>query len=217
MTDEVAADLEQTVSHKFTVVDKQIEADALLLTIERDEVRKEMKAAHGQLLERLRQVVNTRFVSSMAAEEPFASYLRADPLLLQYGGTSIIRLPGNSGSMILSVASTAVRDRSAADQVRMQKVCRNRAIAELLLKKKELQVKYAIETKDQTVVVVWDGKEDAASIESTMETTSAQVEGLVQSLPVVGTWYSRTGEMFFLAVGGIAGRSGNKSPPGKPE
>ena len=210
ITDERIADLEQAIAEKFEMLGKAMDADMLLLTVERDELRPEMKAIYDGLIERLRQIANLRVVSSFVAEEPFASCLKADPILLQVGGSRIIILPETNKCAIVSVASTAVKDNSAADRVRMQKVCRNKALAELLSQEKGLQVKYALQAKDQTVVVFRDGQEETASLESTLETTSAQVEGFVQSLPVVATWYSAAGDMFFLAIGTIVEQSSKR-------
>lgn len=210
LTDEIIADLEQAISEKFEMLGKDMDADMLLLTVERDELRPEMKAMQDGLIEKLRQMVNLRAVSSMVAEEPFASCLKADPILLQIGGSRIIVLPETNKCVVVSVASTAVKDNAAPDRVRMQKVCRSKALAELLSQEKGLQVKYALQAIDQTIVVFRDNKEETASLESTLETTSAQVEGFVQGLPVVATWYSAAGDMFFLAIGTIVEQSSKR-------
>ena len=209
IVDEVAADLEQTITDKFAILGKQVDADTLLLTVERDEVRKELQANLAALIQRLRQVLNLSLVRSMTSDEPFASYLKADAMLLQFGGTRANVLPGTNSVMILAVASTAVKDNSASDRIRMQKVCRNKALAALLSQDKGLQVQYAIRTEDQTVVALREGTEAAASLESTLETSSATVEGFVKDLPVVGTWYSQDQGLFFLALGKITERHGN--------
>lgn len=200
-TDEAVADLEQSILDKFAALGREIAGDNLLLSLEREEVQQKIDGVVAGLIEQLRQVVNMRLVSSMNAEAPYAAVLKADPLLLQVGGARIIHMPGSNQTMILSVASTAVRDNSASDRVRMQKVCRTKALAELLSQQKGLQVKYALHAEDQAIVVFENGKESVASLETTLETTSAQVEGFVQALPVVGTWYSAAGDMFFLAIG----------------
>ena len=210
LTDEKIADLEQSIAEKYEMLAKDMDADMLLLTVERDELRQAMKAMQAGLIDMLRQVVNMRTVSSMVAEEPFAACLKADPILLQYGGSRIIVLPRTDQAVIVSVASTAVRDNSAADRVRMQKVCRSKALAELLSQEKGLQVKYALRAEDKTVMVFNNGKEETASLESTLETTSAQVEGFVQALPMVATWYSAARDMYFLAIGTVVGHQQNK-------
>lgn len=210
LTDEIIADLEQSISEKFEMLGKDMDADMLLLAVERDELRPEMKAIYDGLIERLSHTANLRAVSSFVAAEPFAACLKADPILLQVGGSRIIVLPRTNQAVIVSVASTAVKDNAAADRVRMQKVCRSKALAELLAQEKGLQVKYALRAEDKTVVVYEDGKEETASLEGTLETTSAQVEGFVQAMPVVATWYSAAGDMFFLAIGTVAGHKQNQ-------
>lgn len=210
LTDEIIADLEQAILQKFEILAKEMDEDMLLLTVERNELRPEMKAMQDGLIEKLRQAVNMRAVSSMVAEEPYASCLKADPILLQYGGSRVIVLPESNKCVIVSVASTVVKDNTAADRVRMHKVCRSKALVELLSQEKGLEVKYALRAEDKTVVVFEDGREEAASLESILETTSAQVEGFVQALPVVATWYSATGDMFFLAIGTVVGHKQNQ-------
>ena len=210
LTDERIADLEQAIAEKFEMLGKAMDADMLLLTVERDELRPKIKAMQDGLLEQLRQAVNMRAVSSMVAEEPFASCLKADPILLQVGGSRIVMLPETNRSLIVSVASTAVKDNFAADRVRMQKVCRSKALAELLSQEKGLQVKYALRAEDKTVIVFQNGNEETASLESTLETTSARVEGFVHALPVVATWYSAGGDMYYLAIGTIVGHEQNQ-------
>lgn len=210
LTDEIIADLEQSISEKFEMLGKDMDADMLLLAVERDELRPEMKAIYDGLIERLSHTANLRAVSSFVAAEPFAACLKADPILLQVGGSRIIVLPRTNQAVIVSVASTAVKDNAAADRVRMQKICRSKALAELLAQEKGLQVKYALWAEDKTVVVYEDGKEETASLEGTLETTSAQVEGFVQAMPVVATWYSAAGDMFFLAIGTVAGHKQNQ-------
>lgn len=142
-------------------------------------------------------------VSSMSAAAPFDAYLKADPILLQYGGARVIVLPESNQVVIVSVARTAVKDNSGADRIRMEKVCHQKALAGLLAEKQGLKVRYALETRDTTTSVFAEGREQTASLESMLETSSAQTEGFVRDLPVVGSWYSADGKLFFLAIGAV--------------
>ncbi len=147
-------------------------------------------------------------VTSMTAAVPFDRYLKADRLLLQYGGTRMILLPESNWVMIVSVAFTAVKDNSGADRVRMEKVCHQKALAGLLTEKQGIKMKYALESWDATTSVFDDGQEQTASLETTLETTSAQAEGFIRDLPVVGSWFSDDGQLFFLAIGAVCKRKG---------
>ena len=133
---------------------------------------------------------------------PFDEYLAAKPLLMEYAGATVIKLK-DGRMVILSVASTTVNNNSAKDRLRMQKVCKSKALANLVAEAKGIQVAYASKVEDRTQVTVENGKETGKSIEDVLEVSETTVEGLVANLPVVGTWYSKDQSVFYLAVGVI--------------
>ena len=56
---------------------------------------------------------------------------------------------------------------------------------------------------EKTVVTIEDGVEKGASISVSLEITESRAKGIVAGLPVIGTWKSKDGAMFYLAVGGF--------------
>jgi hypothetical protein len=170
-----------------------------------------MKRYHGILLALLAcgtavtADVTNRF-TAVDIQPPFDEYLTAKPLLMEYAGATVIKL--KDGRMVIfSVASTTVNDNSAKDRLRMQKVCRSKALANLLAETKGIQVAYASKVEDRTQVTIENGKEIGKSIEDVLEVTKTTVEGVVLNLPVVGTWYSKDRMLFYLAIGTIYDRN----------
>lgn len=147
--------------------------------------------------------VTNRF-TAVNIRAPFDAYLAAKPLLMEYAGATVIKLD-DGRKVILSVASTTVNDDSPKDRLRMQKVCRSKALANVVAETRGIQVAYASKVEDRTQIVIENGKETAKSIEEVLEVSTTTVEGLVANLPVVGTWYSKDRSLFYVAVGMVFG------------
>ena len=158
----------------------------------------------------------TNRFSQVRIEAPFDQYLESNPFLMEYAGAKIIKL-GDGQKMIISVASTMVKDDSTQDRLRQQKVCKVKALANILSETKSIQVSTSAKVNDRTVVTVVNGNESGKSIEELLDVSESKVSGVVKSLPIVGTWYSRSGDMFYLAIGGIVGTNetagGNLTSP----
>lgn len=159
---------------------------------------------------------DTNRFTAVDIRAPFDAYLAAKPLLMEYAGATVIKLD-DGRKVILSVASTTVNDDSPKDRLRMQKVCRSKALANVVAETRGIQVAYASKVEDRTQIVIEDGKETAKSIEEVLEVSKTTVEGLVANLPVVGTWYSRDRSMFFLALGYVVGEKVTKGSETKGE
>lgn len=141
-------------------------------------------------------------------EPPFKQYLRANPLLMEIGGAKIIRLR-EGRRMIVSVASTALKDDSASERLRAERVCRTKALASVVAERAGVQVAHSEESRDKTIVVIIDGREKARSVSELLEVTKAQVSGIARDMPVVGRWRSKDGMIFYLAIGAVCDKDGN--------
>ena len=86
------------------------------------------------------------------------AYLLANPLLMESTGVKVIKLPKKQ-SLVLAVASTVLKDSSAAGALRAEKVCRVKAFASLVQEQKGVQVFHTEESTEKTVIVNVDGKE----------------------------------------------------------
>lgn len=145
--------------------------------------------------------------SDVKIEKPFDRYLLANPLVMEATGAKIIALPGKK-YVVVSVASTVLKDRSAADRLRAERVCRTKAFAYVVQERKGVQVFHTEESRDKTVIVNVDGKEHGKSVSEYLEITKTKVEGIANDMPVVGRWKSKDGEVFYMAIGTICDREG---------
>jgi hypothetical protein len=71
-----------------------------------------------------------------------------------------------------------------------------------------VQVFHTEESKDKTVIVNVDGKEDGTNVSELLELTKTKVEGIAKDMPVVGYWKSKEGDVLYLAIGGIRNVNG---------
>ena len=142
-------------------------------------------------------------VAATRIDPEFAGYLLADPLLMEVEGAKVIRLEDDR-ILVLGVASSALKDGTAADRKRAETIARQRALAHIVAEKTGVQVARA-ETFDKktTVTISDDAGEKAESVAEYLETTQAKVRGATRDFPIVGRWTSDDGTLFTVAVGGF--------------
>ena len=110
--------------------------------------------------------VTNRF-TAIDIQPPFDKYLVAQHMLMEYTGATVIKLK-DGRKVLLSVASTTVNDNSAKDHLRRLKVCRSKALANVLAETKGIQVASASKIEDRTQVTIENGKEAGKSIEDVL-------------------------------------------------
>jgi hypothetical protein len=147
----------------------------------------------------------TAHFSEVEIERPYERYLLANPLLMEVTGAKIIRLPMGR-SVVIAVASTAIKDGSAQDRLRAEKVCRVKALASVVAEKQGIQVAHTEELKEQSAVVLDGDRETGKSVSELLEITKTKVEGIAKDMPVVGRWKSKDGQVFYLAIGAVVER-----------
>ena len=155
---------------------------------------------------------NDGAAANLRLDPEFAPYLTADPLLMEMEGAKIVKLDAGLERtadepvrvLVLGVASSVLKDGSAADRKRAETVARNRAYAHIVAEKTGVQVARS-ETLGKKVVVTIeeDGRETGSSVSEYLETTRADLQGRTRAFPVVGRWTSPDGTLFYVAVGGI--------------
>ena len=145
--------------------------------------------------------------SDVQIDKPFDRYLSANPLLMESAGAKVIKLP-KKRSLVLAVASTVLKDDSAQERLRAEKVCRVKAFVALVQEQKGIQVFHTEESTDKTVVVNVDGKEHGRSVSEFLEITKTKVQGIAKDMPVVGRWKSKEGDVFYLAIGAVVRKDG---------
>jgi hypothetical protein len=137
----------------------------------------------------------------------FEGYLRANPLLMQVPGAKVIHLE-NGNQVVLAVASTVLKDDSADERLRAEKVCKIKALASVVAEKEGVQLAHVEQVREKTVVVMADGKEKAKSVTEVLQLTTAKVQGIAKEIPVLGRWRSADGKVFYLAIGAVCNKCG---------
>ena len=137
----------------------------------------------------------------------FEKILTSNALLMEVAGAKVVRLPGNR-TAVVGVASTEVKKGSSSDRLRAEKVCRIKALANVIGEKQGVQVLHIEELKDETRVILDDKGEKATSVSSLMRVTKTKIEGIAKDMPIVGRWSSASGEVFYLAIGVILDENG---------
>jgi len=140
-------------------------------------------------------------------EKPFDVYLSKQPLLMEVSGAKIIRLE-NGNRVVIAVASTALKDNSAKERLRAEKVCRTKAFASVVAEKEGVQVAQMERVKEETVIVMKGEKETGKSVSEYLQITTAKVQGIAKDMPVVGKWKSKDGDVFYLAIGMVCNSKG---------
>src|SRR5262245_37663219 len=136
----------------------------------------------------------------------FEGYLRANPLLMQVRGAKVLRLD-NGKLVVLAVASTVLKDDSAEERLRAEKVCKVKALASIVAEKQGVQVAHIEQVKEKSAVLTKHGKESGQAVTEILQVTTAKVQGIALDPPVVGRWHSADGKVFFLALGAVCNPS----------
>ncbi|MDZ4849975.1 MAG: hypothetical protein SGI77_11875 [Pirellulaceae bacterium] len=138
--------------------------------------------------------------SDVVIDKEFQPYLVRNRLLMEVTGAKIIKLK-NGQTILLSVASTVLKDDSAMERLRAEKVCRIKALAGLVAEKKGVQVCHVETLKELTEVIIDKKVETGMNISDLLQVTRTKVEGITKDMPVIGRWRSKDGAVFYLAIG----------------
>jgi hypothetical protein len=145
--------------------------------------------------------------SEVEIEKPFDAYLRSNVLLMEVTGAKIIRL-GDDRHVVLAVASTLLKDDTAKERLRAERVCRTKALASVVAERQGVQVSHVEKIEERTVVVLDGEKEKAKSVTEALQVTKSNVQGIARDMPVVGRWKSKDGDVFYLALGVVVEKNG---------
>ena len=155
----------------------------------------------GCLLSLLTVTAAEKDFSDVDIEDAFRPYLTARKNTMRTTGVKEFRTPDRK-RIIVCVTSTPSKGRSGSAFAQMVKVCRIKAQVELL-KADGYELSAFTKVEDRMVQVSDGKKEKIKSLSSFLDVAEEKVKGVVRSWPVVGTWFSKDGEEFYLAIGTI--------------
>lgn len=217
------AELEDRLTTWFKQFEKDVVIDKLLLDDEKLKLNEKAVTARECCLEGLRAAVKQREQArtekgraaqfcEVEIEPDFEKYLTANPLLMELAGAKVVRRKDGS-IVVIAVGSAVLTDGSAKERLRAEKACRVKALTYLVAEKQGVQIAHVEELKDETVVVLENGTEEATSVMELLKITKAKVEGITRDMPVIGRWRSAEGDTFYLAIGAIIDRRGKPVTP----
>ena len=129
----------------------------------------------------------------------FDGILRADLALLQSGGAKLIEKNGTQ--YFVAVGFASVLGDSPAERVRQLQVARTRALKAASDFIGTTNVTSEEKFSETTTVTDINGVKSSGRRKLLEETTVAKIKALVNAPPVVGTWKSGDGRLFFYAIG----------------
>lgn len=146
--------------------------------------------------------------ANVVIDKQFRPYLLSNPLLMEVTGAKLIRQKSGE-TILLSVASTVLKDDSPKDRLRAEKVCRTKALAGIVAEKKGVQVCHVETLNEKTEVVIDEKGETGKSVSELLQVTKTKVEGITKDMPVIGRWRSKDGMVFYLAIGSRLDQKGD--------
>ena len=154
--------------------------------------------------------------SDVVIDTQFEPYLLRNPLLMEVTGAKVIR-DKKGRTILLSVASTVLKDKSPAERLRAEKVCRVKAFAGMVAERKGIQVCHVETLNDKTEVIIDENGETGKSVSELIQVTQTKVDGITKDMPVIGRWRSKDGMVFYLAIGTCLDKDGEVIEPDERE
>ena len=134
-------------------------------------------------------------------DEVFYSCLTAKKRFMEQTGVKEFLTPDGT-RIIVCVVSTHSKGCSAAAKAAMYKVCRIKAQTELL-KADGYELSALTKVENRMVCVDNGQRKTIRSVSTFLDIAEEKVRGIVRSWPVIGTWYSKDGSEFYLAIGTV--------------
>lgn len=145
--------------------------------------------------------------SRVEIEPSFREILTANPLLMEVTGTKIIKM-SEGRTMIVAVASTVLKDNSAAQLLKAERICRTKALASVISETEGVLVAHE-ERLDDKIIVIFDGeRERSEELSNYVRTTKLAAKGHAKGMIVVGKWYFKDEEVLYLALATILDKNG---------
>jgi hypothetical protein len=121
-------------------------------------------------------------------QEPFRNILLQDPEFMQEAGARF--LTNNTGGLaLIGIGKVVPKDKHAETMLYARRIGEVRARTAIL------------EMRDGIEISTIRGLKEGISLSSFFQVTETRVEGNIQQLPVIGTWWLANPDIFYVAVG----------------
>ena len=131
-------------------------------------------------------------------DEEYSKLLRSNPLLMETAGAKVIQT--EKGFILVGVGSTVLKDKSATEKLRAEKVAAIKARAALVGEQKGIQVFEKKTNVEEDTVLNEKGEEKGTSVSQYTQINEETISGAVKGTDIIGRWLSADGDIFYMAV-----------------
>ncbi len=132
-------------------------------------------------------------------EPGFEAILRAEPILVNEGGAKLVERGGVR--YFFAVGVTAVGEETASERLRQIRVGRINALRAAAEFMNPVEVRTETTLKETTSIRNINGIKTAENRKTFDDITRTKLEAILRAPPVVGSWKSNDGKLFFYAIG----------------
>jgi hypothetical protein len=147
----------------------------------------------GQCLDKKKYV-------DLTAEEEFLPLLATMPLQMEAGGAKLFN-KGDGSIWLVSIGVTEARQAISGELLRRQMVAKSKAQANAVATLNGESVKAVTILEDKMVTRIENGVEKAVAEETLNESIVIEARGVLKGMPVVASWLSIDGKLFYVAIG----------------
>lgn len=145
-----------------------------------------------------------RAQESLSIREPhfepgFEAVLRAEPVLVNEGGAKLVERGGVR--YFFAVGVTAVGEETSSERLRQIRVGRINALRAAAEFMNPVEVRTETTLKETTIVRNSNGIKTAENRKTFDDTTRTKLEAILRAPPLLGSWKSPDGKLFFYAIG----------------
>lgn len=139
------------------------------------------------------------FFADAAFANGFEKVISMNPILAQDGGAGVIEMDGKS--YFISVGITAIKGQDPPEKVRQLRVAKINALRAMAEFIQPAKVETETRLTEKTTIETVGKNKTAKTFKELDETTRASVKASLQAPEQVGTWKSKDGSLFYLALG----------------
>src|SRR4051794_2087121 len=118
---------------------------------------------HGAFLLLTLAVPSTEPPQKVTIEEPFRTYLLANPVLMETPGAKVVALP-NGNYLVLGMAAVPLADSSVSERLQAEKVCREKALRDVVGSTQGVQIASVQKAEDRVIVTLEKGVSKVKSV-----------------------------------------------------
>lgn len=144
--------------------------------------------------------LDKKMFSNLTIDEEFLPLLATMPVQMEVGGAKLFTKEDGSIWMV-SVGVTEARVATSAELLRRQSVAKVKAQANAVAALTGESVKAVTILDDKVVTRIENGVEKSVAEENLKESIVTEARGMIKGMPVVASWLSLDGKLFFIAIG----------------